>query len=114
MKFCAMILASVLCLGTQDPVNEFPKINFRGDAFDGFVEVKHQPYVMTGQRLVPNGEVATVMLNIDYIHRFVRYEDKNKHDYSCFVYMEGAPSPLLIRTEYDKLKSLVRKAADRG
>lgn len=114
MKFCAILLTSILCLGAQDPVNEFPKVNFRGDAFDGFVEVKEQPYIMTAQTLIPNGEMATIMINIDYIHQFVRYEDKKKKDYSCYVYMEGRDSPLLIRMEYDKLKSLIRKAADRG
>ena len=113
MKLCAIFLASFLCLGAQDPVNTFPKVNFKGDAFDGFIEVKSQPFVMTGDFLTPTNEMTTLMINIDYIQQFVRYEDKNGSDYSCFVYMEGNDQPLLVRIEYDKLKSLVRKAADR-
>ena len=111
---CALVL---LLAGTvfaaQDPVNVFPKHSFRGDAWDGFIEVAEQPYLMTGAQMVPNGEIAIIMLNIDYIREFVRYEDVNKTDYSCLVSMEGREHPILLRLSFDKLKSLVKKAADR-
>ena len=111
MKSLLLCAAALLTI-PQHPGVVIKKVNHRGDVFPGFIEVLDQNYVVTDlMEYKLNGEPAEVLLNVECIRKVVRFEDSKKNDYACLVWYEGEKQPLLVRKEYDDLKSAIKKAA---
>jgi len=90
--------------------------SFRGEVFDNFVELRVQKVKFDQLGVLSlESDPYIMLLNIDYIISLHRFEDIKKKDYSCLMYLNHPDKqyPILVRQEYKKVLSLIKKAADR-
>ena len=90
-----------------------PKLpTFRGEVFPGFVEFKLQHITVNEWGLKSlDGEPFDCLVNLDYISKVYRYEDSKEKDYSCMMFFEGSPLPMLVRQEYDDVLTAIRRGS---
>jgi len=85
---------------------------FKGEIFDGFVELRLQDITVDEFGVVAfNGEPFETLVNIDYITMVHRYEDFKETDYSCMIYFKDKEIPFLVRQEYKEVLSSIRRAS---
>jgi hypothetical protein len=90
-----------------------PKLpSFKGDIFDGFVELRLQ-YITVDEFGVISfqGEPFESLVNIHYISMVHRYEDFKGTDYSCMIYFKDKEIPFLVRQQYKEVLSSIRRAS---
>ena len=90
-----------------------PKLpSFRGDIFDGFVELRMQDIDVGPLGIISfKGEPFETLVNIHYITMVHRYEDFKETDYSCMLYFKDKELPFLVRQEYKEVLSSIRRAS---
>ena len=106
-----MLMASKTVQDRDNPI--IPKLpSFRGDIFDGFVELRLQYITVDDMGVIAfNGEPFESLVNIDYISMVHRYEDFKETDYSCMIYFKDKELPFLVRQEYKEVLSSIRRAS---
>ena len=110
------ILVAVIC-GFSAPQDRdrpiIPRLSsFKGDIFDGFVELRLQDINVDAFGVVAfNGEPFESLVNINYITMVHRYEDFKETDYSCMLYFKDKEIPFLVRQEYKDVISAIRRAS---
>jgi hypothetical protein len=86
--------------------------SFKGDIFDGFVELRLQDIIVDEFGVVSfSGEPFEALVNIDYITMVHRYEDFKETDYSCMIYFKDKEIPFLVRQQYKEVLSSIRRAS---
>jgi len=86
--------------------------NFKGDIFDGFVELRLQDINVDEWGIISfKGEPFEALVNIHYISIVHRYEDFKETDYSCMLYLKDKEIPFLVRQEYKVVLSSIRRAS---
>ena len=89
---------------------------FKGEVFDNFVELRVQKVKFDEFGVfTTESEPYITLINIDYIISLHRFEDAKKKDYSCLMYLNHPDKQyvILVRQEYKKVLSLIKRAADR-
>ena len=107
------LMSSTLVQDRDNPV--IPRLgNFKGDIFDGFVELRLQ-YITVGDLgvIAFQGEPFESLVNIHYISMVHRYEDFKETDYSCMIYFKDKEIPFLVRQQYKEVLSAIRRASGR-
>jgi hypothetical protein len=88
--------------------------NFKGDIFDGFVELRLQDISVDEWGIISfKGEPFEALVNIHYISIVHRYEDFKETDYSCMLYLKDKEIPFLVRQQYKEVLSSIRRASDK-
>ena len=110
------ILVAVICgfANPQDRDNPvIPKLpSYKGDIFDGFVELRLQYITVDGFGVISfQGEPFESLVNIHYISMVHRYEDFKGTDYSCMIYFKDKEIPFLVRQQYKEVLSSIRRAS---
>jgi hypothetical protein len=86
--------------------------SFKGDIFDGFVELRLQDINVDEFGVVAfSGEPFEALVNINYITMVHRYEDFKETDYSCMIYFKDKEIPFLVRQQYKEVLSSIRRAS---
>ena len=90
-----------------------PKLpSFKGDIFDGFVELRLQYITVDNWGVIAfQGEPFESLVNIHYISMVHRYEDFKGTDYSCMIYFKDKETPFLVRQQYKEVLSSIRRAS---
>jgi len=111
-KLCAYVTGAaiilVMIMGSNPP--RMP--SFKGDIFDGFLELRLQRIDVDDLGVVGfTGEPFETLVNIHYISMVHRYEDFKETDHSCMIYFKDKEIPFLIRQEYKEVLSSIRRAS---
>jgi len=120
-KLCAYVTGAAIILVMimgSNPVQDrdnpiIPRMpSFKGDIFDGFLELRLQRIDVDDLGVVGfNGEPFETLVNIHYISMVHRYEDFKETDHSCMIYFKDKEIPFLIRQEYKEVLSSIRRAS---
>jgi len=120
-KVCAYVTGAAIlfvALMASNPVQDadrpvIPRLgNFKGDIFDGFVELRLQDINVDEFGIISfDGEPFEALVNIHYISIVHRYEDFKETDYSCMLYLKDKEIPFLVRQEYKEVLSSIRRAS---
>ena len=118
-----MLFVVLVGLGAAMPQRGLPTpptirrlTTFKGEVFDNFVELRVQKVKFDEFGVfTTESEPYIMLLNIDYIISLHRFEDAEKKDYSCLMYLNHPDKKyaILVRQEYKKVLSLIKRAADR-
>ena len=120
-KLCAYVTGAAIILVMimgSNPVQDrdnptIPRMpSFKGDIFDGFLELRLQRIDVDDLGVVGfTGEPFETLVNIHYISMVHRYEDFKETDHSCMIYFKDKEIPFLIRQEYKEVLSSIRRAS---